>query len=114
MATLETGLYTLHAATATTVAETWSLSRLVREVWVGNRDTDPIFVTVAKGRTAARAEAAIVTAVAEADETFCIPPNSRVCVFRSKRPLYVAGSVVGNVSTYDIEGRRDRSPFPST
>jgi hypothetical protein len=104
MATTETGALRLHAATATTVAETWSLTTKVREVRVTNRDTDPVFVTVSVAKTAAAAEAGIVTAVADADETIIIPASSTRVVWRGSQARFVAGSIVGNVSTYDIEG----------
>lgn len=111
MATTESANYALHAATASTTAETWALLKPVKEVWVTNRDTDPCFVTVNSKKTAAAAEAAIVTAVADADETLVIPANSTRCVFRSKRALFVAGSIIGNISTYDIEGKVNLTPI---
>lgn len=104
MATTETGAKRIHGATVSTTAETWSLSTPVKTVWVTNRDTDPCFVTLVHKRSAAEAEAAIVTAVADADETFVIPANTTRKIFESDRAQYVAGSIIGNVSTYDIEG----------
>ena len=107
MATTEAGAKSLHAATTTTTAETWALTDKVSEVRVTNQEAvggETIYVTVATGRTAAAAEAAIVTAVDSADETFAIVPQATKTVFKSSRKTYVAGSVIGNASTYSIEG----------
>lgn len=104
MATTEVAARRLHAATVGTTAETWSLTKPVKEVRVTNRSAGALFVTVAVGENLAGAEAAIVTAVADADETFVVPANVTRTVFRSSRNTFVAGSVVGSTSTYDVEG----------
>ena len=107
MATTEAGAKTLHGVTVSTTAETWGLTSKVSEVRVTNQEAiggETIYVTVATGRTAAGAEGNIVTAVAAADETFAIVPQATVTVFKSSRKTYVAGSVIGNVSVYDVEG----------
>lgn len=104
MATTESAALRLHAATVSTTAETWSLTTPVKQVKVYNRDTDPVFVTLATAENAAAAEAAIVTAVADADETFLVPAGGSAIIWKSKRAQYVAGSIIGNASTYDVEG----------
>lgn len=101
----ESGARTVHAVTTSTTAESVSLTSKVSEVRVTNRDaTNTVFVTVATGRNAAAAEAAVVTAVASADETLAILPETTKTVFNSKRPTYVALSVIGNASAYSVEG----------
>jgi hypothetical protein len=104
MATTETGALSLHAATTTTTAETWSLTTPVREVRMTNRDSTAIFATVSTARTAAAAEAGIVTAVASADGTIVIPAGATRVLWRGSRSRYVAGSVIGDASDYDVEG----------
>lgn len=101
----ESGATAVHAVTATTTAESVGLTSKVRQVRVTNRKaTDTLFVTVATGRTAAAAEAALTTAVASADDSIAILPSSSKEVFQSQRPTYVALSVVGNTSDYSVEG----------
>ena len=106
----ETAAKRLHAATTSTTAETWGLTESVKSLRITNRDADPIFVTLQTSNTVISDDAGITPAVADADETFCIPGvltsgsyQTRE-IFRSSRPTYVAGSIIGNVSTYDIEG----------
>jgi hypothetical protein len=109
MATTEAGAVSLHGATVSTTAETWALTDKVLEVRVTNQEAvggETVYVTVVTGRTAAAAEAAIVTAVAAADETIAIVPQATKTVFKSSRKTYVAGSIIGNVSTYSIEGSK--------
>lgn len=100
----------IHAATASTTAETWGLQHKVKSVRVTNRDTDPIFVTIKTYSEFVDDDAGIVTAVADADETIVVPGvatnggyQTRE-IWRSPRARYVKGSIIGNVSTYDIEG----------
>lgn len=106
----ETAQKCIHAATASTTAETWGLSKAVKSVRVTNRDSDPIFVTIKAFSSHEDSDAGLVTAVADADETFVIPGvltsggyQTRE-IFRSPRARFVRGSIIGNVSTYDIEG----------
>lgn len=110
MALTESANKSLHAATTSTTAETWGLLTKVREVWATNRDSTACFITVVSAETAAAAEAAIVTAVAGADESIVLLPNVRRCIFRSSRPAFVAGSIIGDASDYDIEGSRVLTP----
>lgn len=101
----ESGARTVHATTTSTTAESVGLTQKVSEVRVTNRDgTNTIYVTVATGLTAAAAEAAVVTAVAAADETIALLPNTTKTVFKSTRPTYVALSVIGSASAYSVEG----------
>ena len=106
----ETAATAIHAATVATTAETWGLSRPCKSLRVTNRDTDPIFITVSAFQTWVDDDAGLVTAVAEADNTIVIPGvatngsfQTRE-VWRSPRAKFLRGSIVGNVSTYDIEG----------
>lgn len=103
----ESGARTVHATTTSTTAESVSLTSQVSEVRVTNREAiagDTLYVTVATGLTAAAAEAALVTAVADADETIAIVGGDTKTVFKSSRPTYVALSVVGDASPYSVEG----------
>lgn len=100
----ESGARRIHAATTSTTAETWGLTSPVKQVFVTNRDTDPCFVTVLVTDTLVSDDTGIVTAVADADETFVIPAGKTRRVFKSGRRQFVRGSIIGNVSTYDIEG----------
>ncbi len=102
MAITQEGARTCHGTTTTTAADSFRLTRKVREVRVTNRDTDPLSVTIVAKRSLV-AEADIVTAVAFADETVTVPTGTKV-VYRSVRPMYIAGSVIGNASPYSIEG----------
>lgn len=111
MAATTSGNLTAHGSTTSTTAETWALLTPVKEVRVTNRDTDVCYVTVVGKKTAAKAEAAIVTAVAAADETIVIPPNTTRLVWRSNRAAFIAGSIIGNASPYDVEGRKSLTPF---
>jgi hypothetical protein len=107
MAAVGSGAKTAHGTTTSTTAETWQLTDKVNQVAILNREAaaaDTIYVTVATGTTAAAALAAVVTAVAEADETIAIPPLTRVVVFKSPRSTYVAGSVIGNASPVSVHG----------
>lgn len=106
----ETAQRAIHAATVSTTAETWGLSRKCKSVRVTNRDTDPIFITIRTFDTWVNDDAGITTAVADADETIVIPGVATNGAFqtrevwRSPRGKFVRGSIVGNVSAYDIEG----------
>ena len=103
----ESGAKTVHATTTTTTAESVGLTSKVSQVRVTNREAiaaDTLYVTVATGRTAAAAEAALTVAVADADETFAMIGGETKTVFQSSRPTYVALSVVGNASPYSVEG----------
>lgn len=106
----ETAQKTIHAATVSTTAETWGLSQPVKSLRVTNRDSDPIFVTVKAFSSWVDDDAGLVTAVADADETIIVPGvltsgsyQTRE-IWRSPRAKFLRGSIVGNVSTYDIEG----------
>jgi len=108
----ETGNKTIHAATASTTAETWALQQKCNSLRITNRDADPIFVTIVATSTAVTddSQVTITTAVADADETYIIPGvltsgsyQTRE-IWRSPRAKFLCGSIVGNVSTYDIEG----------
>jgi len=108
MAFTETAAKTLHAVTASTTAETFELTDAVRQVRVTNRKTtDTIFVRLVTGATSATSaemEAAVVTAVASADETFAVLPGTSKVILKSPRSVKVAGSIIGNTSDYSIEG----------
>jgi hypothetical protein len=106
----ETGARTIHAATVSTTAETWGLTRPCKSLRVTNRDADPIFLTIVTSTAAITDDAGITVAVADADETYIVPGvltsgsyQTRE-LWRSPRARFLAGSIVGNVSTYDIEG----------
>lgn len=111
MATLtEKAASAIHAATSSTTAETWGLTRKCKSVRVTNRDTDPIFVTIKTFTEFVDDDTGLVTAVADADETIVVPGvatnggyQTRE-IWRSPRARYVKGSIIGNASTYDIEG----------
>lgn len=101
MAVTNTGENTFHFATSTTAA-TWGPSTPVKQVRVTNRGTtagDILYLTIATGRTAAAAEAAIVTAVAAADETYAVMPGETSVIFISTRATYVAGSIIAAANT---------------
>lgn len=84
-------------------AETWGLLQKVNQVSITNRSANAVWVTIATGATAAAAEAAIVTAVAAADETIYIPPsNVRKVVFKSPRKTFVAGSAIAVTGACDV------------
>lgn len=101
----ETGARTVHAATTSTTAESVALTRAVRQVRITNRDTDStLYVTKATGRTAAAAEANLVTAVAQADETIVIAAGQTRVVGQSAKPVFYAFSVIGNATDYSVEG----------
>ena len=111
MATTESGAVTCHGTTVSTTAETASLTKKVKEVRISNREAvagETLYVTVATGRTAAAAEAAIVTAVADADETIAIVGGDTKTVFKSKRATYVAFGIIGDASPYSVEGTQSQ------
>jgi hypothetical protein len=79
---------------------------------VTNRTAAALYVTINLTSTAITddTQTTFTAAVADANETFCIPGvltsgsfQTRE-IWRSPRAKYVSGSVVGNTSTYDIEG----------
>lgn len=105
-----TGNRTCHFTLSTTVAQTWALNRKVKSVRVTNKDTDDLYVTIITSTTQITDDAGITTAVALADESYIVPGGltsgnyqSRE-IWRSSRPAYVAGSVVGNGGGVSIEG----------
>ena len=109
MATTESAAKRLHAVTTSTTAETWSLSGKVNKVDVVNGEAaggESVYVTLAIKSTAALAEAAIVTAVANGDETFVVLPQQTVTIWdrASGDTAFVAGSIIGNASPYSIIG----------
>lgn len=107
----ETAALRLHAATASTTAETWQLTTPVKSLVITNRGATDVYVTLRTGSTLNTDDAGVITAVAAADETFVIPgvETSGVPVakeiFRSPRPSFVAGSIIGSTSDYSVEGK---------
>ena len=106
----ETGARTIHAATASTTAETWGLTRPCKSLRVTNRSATALFVTIISSPTVITDDAGITVAVADADETYVVPGLTTSGVhttrelWRSPRARYLAGSIIGSTSTYDIEG----------
>lgn len=101
----ESGVRRIHAATTSTTAETWGLTKPVKEVLVTNRDgTNTCYVTVIVTDDLVADDTGITAAVAAADETFVIPPGKSKRVFRSGRRQFVRGSIIGSASDYSVEG----------
>ena len=113
MALDQSGAKSLHAVTVTTAAHKWGFTRKVRQVRVTNRAATALtlYVTVASANTLAGAEAAIVTAVADADETIAIMQGQTKTVWQSGRGRFVAGSVVSTAAClYTVEGFENPLP----
>lgn len=108
MAADETGGTAVHAATATTVKETVTLTEKVKKVVVFNRDTDStLYGTHATGSTAAAALAAVeakTVPVALADDLWVVTAGTHETVFESSRPTYFALSMVGSATDYSVVG----------
>lgn len=107
MAAIGSGAKICSGTTTSTTAETATLTSKVKQVKVTNHEAvggDNVYVTVSTGLTSAEAIAGVVTAVALADENFCILPQSSKVVFKSPRDTYVSLSVVGNASPVTVEG----------
>ena len=108
----ESAALRLHAATATTTAEAWALTTPVKSLTITNRGATDMFCTLRTSTTYTADDAGVTVAVAAADETFVIPgvetsgvPQSKE-IFRSPRPMYVSGSVIGSTSDYSVEGKQ--------
>lgn len=104
MATTNSANNNMHFAISTT-SETWAALTPVKQVRVTNRGTtagDDAYITVATGKTAAAAEAAIVDAVADADETFVVRPGETKIIWKSPRPSFVAGSIEAGANTPEV------------
>lgn len=98
MATNE-GKLTCHFDASGTAA-TAALTQKVNQVAIQNRhSTQTLSVTLATGETQAAAEAALVTAVALADETFFVAADQRKVIFKSPRRTYVAMSIIASGAT---------------
>ena len=99
-----------HFSTTSTTAETWCLQRPVKSLRITNKSTTDMYVTIKTSNTLTTDDAGIVTAVAAAAETICIPAvltsgtRSTKEVWRSPSSRFLQGSIVGSASAYDIEG----------
>jgi nitrogenase subunit NifH len=101
----ETATKRIHAVTSGTTAETWALSEKCQSVEAYNGTAGRMFVTVITSRTAVTDDAGITAAVADADNTYVVPTLTWRTIANAGRPTFFAGSVLGNTTTYDIEGR---------
>lgn len=95
----------IHAATVGTTAEAWALTEACVQVDAYNGTAGRMFVTVTTSRLTSTDDAGVTAAVADADDTFMVPTLSWRTIFKSGRPTFVKGSVLGNTTTYDIEGK---------
>jgi len=111
MATItNTGARSLTVDLTTTTAQTWTISEPVNQLVVINTEAAAAWVTLITSTSPITDDAAITTAVAEADNTYCIPgvttsgPMPMRTILKTPRPTYVAGSVVANGNKVVIEG----------
>ena len=101
----------IHGVTVTTAAKTFGLSEKVKRVDVTNASAGRAFCTIKVTDTlVANDDVGIVTAVAEALETYVIPTASTRTVYNSRRASFIRGSFVGSTTTFDVEGMTNAAP----
>ena len=105
-----TGVRSCTVDLTSTTAQAWTLSGPVNQLVVINTEAAAAWVTLITSTAPITDDANVVTAVAEADETYCIPgvttsgPMGMRTILKSPRPTYVAGSVVANGNKVVFEG----------
>lgn len=111
MATISnTGARSLTVDLTSTTAQMWTLSEPVNQLVVINTEAAAAWLTLITSKDPITDDGAITVAVAEADNTYCIPgvttsgPMPMRTILKSARSTYVAGSVVASGNKVVIEG----------
>ena|SRR5688572_11835149 len=100
----ETGARRLHGATVGTTAEHVGLSSPVKQVFVTNLDTDPMYAKTYISHLHVTDDTGMSAVAAADDEAILIPPGKTRRVFKSSRRAFVRLTLVGNASSYAVEG----------
>lgn len=111
MATItNTGARSLTVDLTSTTAQAWTISEPLNQLVVINTEAAAAWVTLITSTAAITDDGAITVAVAEADNTYCIPGVTTSgampmrTILKTPRPTYVAGSVVASGNKVVFEG----------
>lgn len=105
-----TGVRSCTVDLTSTTAQAWTLSEPVNQLVVINTEATIAWVTLITSQSPITDDGGVTVAVAEADNTYCIPgvitsgPSGMRTILKSSRATYVAGSVVANGNKVVFEG----------